>query len=169
MKRYIALYGVILFAFGACREYKQTHGLAVSDCIFDSANLLTTVQRDSVFQIIHELDSTVGSQMGVNIIASLRGRKIDEYSLEVANNLGLGRPQYNDGILLTVALEDRKMRIEVGVGLESIVRDETASRINRNTIAPQFSEGNYCKGIYLALDSMKYLIERNRTLIGREN
>ncbi|MFN8890542.1 MAG: hypothetical protein ACK5WF_24000 [Cyclobacteriaceae bacterium] len=44
-----------------------------------------------------------------------------------------------------------------------------ASRINRNIIAPQFSEGNYCKGIYLALDSMKYLIERDRTLIGREN
>jgi uncharacterized membrane protein YgcG len=160
---------VLLFAICACTTHKEKPHIVVSDCIFDSANLLTTVQRDSVFQIIHELDSAIGSQMGVNIISSLRGRKIDEYSLEVANNLGLGRRQYNDGILLTVALEDRKMRIEVGIGLESIVKDETAARINRNIIAPQFSEGNYCKGIYLALDSMKYLIERDRTLIGREN
>lgn len=157
---------VLLFAICACNTPKEKTRLVVSDRIFDSSNFLSAVQHDSIFQLVKQLDSTIGSQIGVNIISSLRGRKIEEYSMDVAEKLRLGRAKYNDGILLTVALEDRQMRIEVGTGLEKIVKDEIASRINRNIMAPQFRKGNFCKGIYLGVDSLKYLIERDRYLIG---
>ncbi len=157
---------IVLFALISCGSHREKRRLVVSDRIYDSANLLSSVQRDSIFQLIHQLDSAIGSQVGLNIISSLRGRKISEYSLDVAEKLRLGRSQYNDGILLTVALADHQMRIEVGYGLENIIKDEIASRINRNLIAPQFRKGNYCQGIYLGVDSIKYLIERDRELVG---
>lgn len=166
MNRYLAIPCVLLFMIYACRPDKVNQHQFINDRIFDSANLLSSVQRDSIFQVINKLDSSIGSQIGVNIISSLRGRRISEYSLDVARKLHLGRTKYNDGILLTVALEDHQMRIEVGNGLENIIKDEIASRINRNIIAPQFRIGNFSKGIYLGLDSIKFLIERDKKLVG---
>jgi uncharacterized protein len=167
MKNYAALLLVLSFAVGACNRPREVKKLTAADRIFDSAQLLSPVQRDSIFQLIEELHSTVGSEVGVNIISSLKGQKIDPYSLAVANQLGLGRPKYNDGILLTLAMNDHQMRIEVGLGLENIIRDEIASRINRTIMAPQFRKGNFCRGIYLGIDSIKFLIERDVKWVGK--
>ncbi|MBI3217978.1 MAG: TPM domain-containing protein [Bacteroidetes bacterium] len=166
MNRPLAITCILLFIICACHPHKVTKHLFVNDRIFDSAQLLSSVQRDSIFQIINKLDSSIGSQIGVNIISSLRGRNISAYSLDVAQKLRLGRTSYNDGILLTVALAEHQMRIEVGTGLENIIKDEIASRINRNILAPQFRMGNFGRGIYLGLDSIKFLIERDKELVG---
>lgn len=162
MKR-VPLLAFILIALGCASGPQKKREYSV---IFDSAKLLNSVQHDSLRAIISELEQNVGSQIGVNIIPSLRGQNIDEYSIQVADRLGLGRKKFNDGILLTIAIEDRMMRIEVGTGLEIIVRDEIASRINREVMAPKFRKGNYCLGIYKGIDSLKSLIESNKGRIG---
>lgn len=58
------------------------------------------------------------------------------------------------------------MRIEVGIGLENIIRDELASDINQNVMAPEFRKGNYGLGIYRGVDNIKRLIELNKERVG---
>jgi len=136
--------------------------------VSDEIHLLTDSQRDSLTTVMKELESTVGSQMAVVIIASLNGRNIDEYSRELANTWGLGRRDYNDGVLITVALQDRQMRIEVGKGLERIITDEIAAQILKEDMVPAFRQEKYFEGIYVAATRMRVLIAKNKPLIGHQ-
>lgn len=135
--------------------------------IMDEADLLTSQQEDSILAIMQELEKNVGSQIAVITIVSLHGEKIEEFSLKTAERLGIGRAKFDDGILMTVALNDRQMRIEVGYGLEKIIGDEIAARIIREDLAPLFREGDYFKGIEAGVEKMKKLIEENKQLVGQ--
>jgi len=136
-------------------------------CIKDEIHLLTEGQYDSLTEEMRELENSVGSQMAVLIIGSLNGQKIEEYSLNIANQWGLGRKDYNDGVLITVALHDRQMRIEVGTGLERIIPDETAARVIEENIVPEFAEEKYFDGLYSGVTRLKGLITENQDLIGQ--
>ena len=76
--------------------------------IMDEADLLTSQQEDSIFTIIQDLEKNIGSQIAVLTIISLNGEKIEERSLQTAEKMGLGRAKYDDGILVTVAVDDSK-------------------------------------------------------------
>ena len=141
--------------------------LIVDHRIFDNAELLTKEQEDSLFQLIESLDNKIGSQIAINTIFSLDGQRIEEYSLERAEELGLGRAKFDDGILITVAKEDRTMRIEVGYGLEKIVRDEIAAGIIREEMAPSFRNEDYAGGLSKGIKKIIKLIEDNRELVGQ--
>lgn len=160
------LFFIFLVGLISCNKTK-TFEPTIENSIYDSAKLLSKQQADSVFGIIKDLNKNVGSQMAVITIHNLNGQKIDEYSINQAERLKIGRGKFDDGILLTVAVENREMRIEVGKGLELIIKDEIASRINRLVIAPRFRQGKYGEGIYRGLDSIKYLIEMKRDLVGK--
>jgi len=139
----------------------------LENSIYDSAKLLSKPQADSVLRLIQELNANIGSQLAVITIDTLNGQEINDYSINQAERLQIGRADYDDGILLTIAVKNRKMRIEVGLGLELIIKDEIASRINRQVIAPEFRKGKFGLGIYKGLDSVKYLIERDKELVGK--
>jgi uncharacterized membrane protein YgcG len=146
---------------------QKTFKLEVQNRIFDHADLLTMQQEDSLFQLIQSLDNEIGSQIAVVTVSSLDGQRIEEYSLDMAERLGLGREKFDDGILITVAAADRKMRIEVGYGLEKIVKDEIASRLNREEMAPSFSENDYAGGLSKAIKKIIKLIKENKELVGQ--
>lgn len=137
-------------------------------CVFDRASLLTSLQEDSISYIINKLENEIGSQVAVITIKSLEGKKIEQFSLEEAEALQLGRSTHNDGLLITVAVQERTIRIEVGTGLENIIRDEVASRIVRNTIVPKFREFKYGLGIYAGIDSISNRIIKNKQIVGQE-
>ncbi len=151
----------------SCNKRPEIYNPTIESSIYDSARLLNKDQIDSVFKIISELNSKTGSQIVLITIDDLNGQKIEDYSLDQAERLRIGRAKYADGILFTVAIKNREMRIEVGYGLELIIKDEIASRINRQVVAPKFREGKFGLGIYKGLDSIKYLIERDKDLIGK--
>jgi len=132
----------------------------------DEADLLTGQQEDSIFAIIQDLEKNVGSQIAVLTIVSLNGEKIEKYSLRRAEQSRFGRQKYDDGILITVSHNDRQMRIEVGYGLEKIIKDEIAARINQEEMAPRFRQGDYYNGIKAAVEKIKKLIEENKQLVG---
>ena len=121
----------------------------------------------SIFYLITDLEREIGSQIAVITIDTLNGVGINEYSIGEIEKLRLGRDMQKDGLLITVALMDKSMRIEVGYGLELIIKDEIAARITRNLMAPKFSEGKFGQGIYDAVDTIKLLIERNKGLVGK--
>ena len=98
-----------------------------------------------------------GMQMAVLIIDSLEGDSIENFSLKVAETWKLGQKRKADGsgdngLLLTVAVQDRKYRFEVGYGLESILPDSALGTIGRGVLVPNFREGRFIEGIDEAID-----------------
>jgi len=133
----------------------------------DDANLLTVQQEDSIFSIIQDIESNIGSQIAVLTIGTLNGDSIEGFSLRMVNEMGLGRKDYDDGILITVSVNDRKTRIDVGLGLEKIIKDEIAARIVKEDMGPRFGKGDFFNGIIVAVEKIKKLIEENKELVGQ--
>ena len=136
--------------------------------IIDNSRILTNPQQDSILTLIEKVGQEVGSEIGILTIDTLGKENLEEFSLGMARAMGLGRASHDDGILITVVTLERKIRIEVGTGLENIVTDEIAAEIIRNEIVPSFREGKYGKGLYLAVERISRLIIENKDLVGTE-
>lgn len=133
----------------------------------DYADILTTAQEDSLSGIMKALERRIGSQIAVLTVPALNGQTIEELSLTTARAAGLGRATHNDGVLITIAHDDRQMRIEVGTGLEKIINDEIATSIIREDMAPKFREEKFGAGLYLAIEKISKLIVDNETKVGQ--
>lgn len=160
---------IFLLACVSCETKQPTdRDLTLESRIIDNANILTRNEKDSIFSLIKKLDLQIGSQIAIITVDSLYGEKIEAFSINVTDSLGLGRSTYNDGILITIAFKDRMARIEVGTGLENIIKDEIAAEIIREELAPKFREGNYGQGLFLVVEEISNLIRNNRQRIGQK-
>jgi uncharacterized membrane protein YgcG len=164
----ISIFIILVLTFSCDNKKSSAHTIVIGDRIFDKADLLTTVQEDSVFSLIKSLESEVGSQIGVLTIDTLGGQKIQELSFRIVDSLRLGRSTHNDGILLTIALKDHAARIDVGTGLENIIKDEIAAQIIRDDMAPNFRDQKFGQGIYRGVDRICKLIRDNKELVGQK-
>ena len=144
-------------------DAQETHEKRL--CVIDSISLLSDAEKTKLTEQILDLESTVGSQIAILAIDTLNGESIESFSLRTANSWGLGRNEYNDGLLITIAFRDRKIRIEVGYGLENIIKDEIAARIIREDIVLYFRNGKYFEGLYHAVDNIVRLIKDNQHLL----
>ncbi|WP_232373900.1 TPM domain-containing protein [Leptospira chreensis] len=97
----------------------------------------------------HEEKTT--DQIAVLVVRSLEGEILEEYSLKVAEEWKLGQKNQDNGVLILLSIEDRKVRIEVGYGLEGILTDAYCNRVIQNTMIPHFESGNYEEGITAGL------------------
>jgi uncharacterized membrane protein YgcG len=158
---YVCLFVGVITA--ACREEKK----AKLDYVNDNAFILTNEQKLKLTEQIKDLEQRIGSQIVILTINSLAGEKIEDYSLKVATDWGIGRKDYDDGVLITVSVQDRQARIEVGAGLEKIIKDEIAARILREELAPNFREENYYVGLHSAVGTIAKLITDNKELVGQ--
>lgn len=89
----------------------------------DYANILADGEEAELNKLLKSLEDSVGSQLVILSVNSLEN-SIEEYSVQVANQWGIGRADYNDGIMIILAMSEQEVRIEVGYGLELIVKDE---------------------------------------------
>ncbi len=122
--------------------------------VHDEANVLThTTIEQLEFQLKAYEDST-SNQIAILIIPSLDGDVLEEYSLRVAEKWKLGQKDKDNGVLLLVAISDRKMRIEVGQGLEGVLTDALSNRIIRNEMAPDFRRGDYELGVLAGVNGI---------------
>lgn len=174
MKKRIPILSLfVLLMFFACQKRDETKGdqnkqqEITSDRVFDEAESLSDLEKSKLTSLILELEKNVGSQIAILIVDTLNGKKVEEFSLEAFTKMNLGRNEFADGILIVQSVKDRKIRIEVGVGLERIIKDEIAARINREIIVPRFKEGKYYDGLYDAVTEIKSLIEKNKALVGQ--
>jgi uncharacterized protein len=119
--------------------------------IVDQTNTLTQEQITALAQIIADERKATGNQIGVLMIPSLQGEAVEDYSLKVARAWGIGQKERNSGVLLFVAKDDRKLRIEVGYGLEGALPDIRANHIIQDRITPEFRQGKYFEGIQSGL------------------
>jgi uncharacterized membrane protein YgcG len=154
---------VLLAGLFSCSEKTTT----MEQSVFDHADLLTQSSEDSINSLIEDLDKSVGSQVAVLTVDTLNGVNINEFSIREAEKLSLGREKEKDGLLITLSMKDKKIRIEVGYGLENIIKDEIANQIIGTVMLPEFKNGKFGQGIYNAVDTIKILIESNKALIGK--
>lgn len=122
--------------------------------IVDQTRTLTTEQTSNLAATIAEERSKSSNQVAIVIIPTLAGDSLEDYSLRLARNWGIGGKDKNNGVLLLVVKEDRKLRIEVGYGLEGALTDARASQIIRNRITPEFKQGKYYEGINGGLEGI---------------
>ena len=116
--------------------------------IIDQTESLANEDIDRIAQLINAERQKKSFQIGVLMISTLGSDdSLEEYSLKVARQWGVGDKKKSNGVLLLIAKNDRKMRIEVGNGIEGSLTDARASQIIRNTIAPKFRSGDYAGGV----------------------
>ncbi len=122
--------------------------------VHDGAGLLDAATKQRIEQKVLALDRERGLQIGVAIFRTLDGEALEEASLATARAWGIGSADRDDGVLLAIFLDDRKVRIEVGYGLEGAIPDVLASRMIRGILAPAFREGRFADGIERTVDAL---------------
>lgn len=120
----------------------------------DHADLIPSDLELKMENYLREFERSDSTQVAVLTIPSLAGEALDEYSLKVAETWALGQKNKDNGVLLLVAKEERKIKIEVGYGLEGKLTDLMAGRIIDNEIAPYFKQGNFEGGIIAAINGI---------------
>ena len=127
---------------------------ALSSRVTDLTATLSADQRSSLEEKLAAFERQKGAQVAVLIVPTVKPETIPEYALRVVESWKLGRKGVDDGVLLLIAKEDRKLRIEVGYGLEGALNDATAKRIISETISPRFKQGDFYGGIDSGLETM---------------
>jgi uncharacterized protein len=115
--------------------------------VTDLAGVLTADQVASLEAKLQELENTDSTQVAVVIIPSLEGESLEDYSIRVADAWKIGQKGRDNGAILLIAMKERKIRIEVGYGLEPTLTDARSSQIWRNEIVPRFRTGDFYGGI----------------------
>ena len=113
----------------------------------DNAQILSESTREVLSERLKEHEDRTTNQVVVLTIPSLQGESIEDYSNKVFIEWGLGQQGQDNGILIVVVPDERRMRIEVGYGLEGAMTDLMAGRIIREIMTPRFREGDYDGGI----------------------
>lgn len=115
--------------------------------VVDQTGTLTNEQRQALGKRIADERRATGNQIAILMVKSLDGQPIEDYSLAVARGWGVGQKDRNSGVLLVVAKDDRRLRIEVGYGLEGALTDIRSGQIIRDRITPHFKQGKFYEGI----------------------
>jgi uncharacterized protein len=127
--------------------------------VVDLTSTLTASERAALEQKLAALEQRKGSQIAMLIVKSTQPEAIEQYSLRVAETWQIGRGKTDDGIVVVVAKDDRRVRIEVGYGLEGAVPDALAKRIIAEQITPHFRDGDYAAGLNAGADALAKLID----------
>lgn len=127
--------------------------------VTDLTATLTSDQRAALEQKLAALEARKGSQVAVLLVPTTQPETVEQYAIRVFDQWKLGRKGMDDGVLLLVAKNDRKLRIEVGYGLEGAIPDAIAKRVMDEDIVPLFKQGNFYGGISAGTDRVSKLIE----------
>jgi uncharacterized protein len=120
----------------------------------DFSNTLSTSELQQLNFRLKTYEDTTSNQLVSLMISSLDGYPLEDFSYEVAEQNKIGTKENSNGILLLVVKNDKKMRIEVGYGLEGALPDALSSSIIRNEIAPHFRKNEYYAGITAGINSI---------------
>ena len=120
---------------------------ALTGRVVDEANLLDSAQEQALTADLKALEDKSSDQVVVVTVPSLQGYAIEDYGYQLGRHWGIGTKQLNNGVLLIVAPNERKVRIEVGRGLEPTLTDALSKIIIANAILPRFRAGDFAGGI----------------------
>lgn len=127
--------------------------------VVDNANLLDPAQEQALDAKLAGIETATGRQLVVATLPDLQGRDISDYGYRLGREWGIGAKGKNDGAILIVAPTERRVRIEVGYGLEGFLTDAMSALIITNAITPRFKAGDYPGGINAGVDEIGALLK----------
>ena len=170
--RYVPKKFFVLTAFVALCAASEARAAIPSDVLLqklqprgavnDFAGILKPEEVAALQNRISQLRQKNGSQFAVVILPSLEGGQIEDFANKLFHKWGVGEKGKNNGIMLLVALQDRKARIEVGYGLEPILPDALAGRVLDEQLFPAFKQGRHAQGLMQAVGRVSDIIERGQ-------
>jgi uncharacterized protein len=122
--------------------------------VVDEADVLSAGARDALSSKLGELEAKSGIQLVVATVSSLQGEEIEPYANALFRTWKLGEKEKNNGVLLLVAPNEHRVRIEVGYGLEGTLTDALSKIIIANAIAPRFKAGDFDGGVSRGVDDI---------------
>jgi uncharacterized protein len=122
--------------------------------VVDQANLLDPATEQALTEKLAALEASSTDQLVVVTVNSLQDQEIEDYGYQLGRAWGIGQKENDNGALLIVAPNERKVRVEVGYGLEPILTDAFSSQVIRNDILPAFRDGDYQAGVVKGVDAL---------------
>ena len=122
--------------------------------VTDTASVLTSSDKERLSDLLAQYHSETHHQVAVLTVSTLAGETIDAYSLRVANTWQLGYRGIDNGILVTLAMQEKKVRIELGKGMERYISDEQAKEIIDQVMIPAFRKGDFAGGLEAGLKQL---------------
>lgn len=122
--------------------------------VTDLTQTLSAEQQAQLEGKLAAFEQQKGSQIAVLIVPSTQPEDIAQYAIRVVDKWKIGREKVDDGLLVLIAKDDRKLRIEVGYGLEGAIPDLTAKRVIDEVISPRFKQGDYFGGLDAGIDTL---------------
>jgi uncharacterized protein len=126
----------------------------------DYANVMQPAQVQTLESQLAQLERDTGHQVAVLTVPTLDGDAIEDFSIHVAESWKIGKKGFDNGAILLVAVKDRKLRLEVGYGLEGVLPDAIAKRITSTIIVPYFRQQDYAGGIVAGIDAVAKAIRK---------
>jgi len=159
LRRWLGLVaaGVLLAGFASASAEVAVPPLKAR--VTDLTGTLSAQQLQDLESRLAAFERAKGSQIAVLMLPSTQPETIEEYSIRVADAWKIGRARVDDGVILVVAKDDRKLRVEVGRGLEGAIPDAVAKRIVSDVIAPHFRSGDFYGGVAAGTDAVMKLAE----------
>ncbi|MCQ2982842.1 MAG: TPM domain-containing protein, partial [Treponemataceae bacterium] len=128
--------------------------IPAADYVVDQANIISSKDEAALKTYLSQLYDKTGVQICVLTLKSLNGASLEDYSLAVAEQWGIGKKGKDSGALLLVSMNEHAMRIEVGYGLEGDLTDARSGLIIRKVLTPYFKDGDYSTGIVAGVEAM---------------
>jgi len=152
-KRFLVFIFVLLFSISSVFALDT-----LTSYVNDEANVISQEYEQRIYNELEELDKNTSIEMAVATVKNLNGVSIEEYSINLAHNT-LGEKGKDNGLLILLAVEDRKYRIEIGYGLEPLITDAMSGRVGRDIMAPYFKAGNYEEGLLQGVLEIKKILK----------
>ncbi len=148
--RFVCLLAVFILATTSLRAQRPIPEQG-GKWVHDEAGVLSPATEQVLEAFIQRQTDSTSNQIGIYVINSLEGEDIDDYAVRVFTKWTPGQKERDNGVLLLIAITERKVRIEVGYGLEGALTDLESSQIIRNEIGPRFRAGAYDDGVKAAV------------------
>jgi uncharacterized protein len=149
MWRWILLLVLAVATPAAAQNFPKLSGRVV-----DAADLLTPQDEEALTRKLAALEQSTSRQLVVATVPDLQGYPIEDYGYRLGRAWSIGQKGANNGTILLVSKNDRKVRIEVGYGLEPILTDAFSSQVIQDRIVPAFKQGHYAEGIDAGVDAI---------------
>ncbi|MFC1478145.1 TPM domain-containing protein [Candidatus Margulisiibacteriota bacterium] len=152
-----ALLCCTICSWGKSQPFPKQQGF-----INDFAGVIQQQHQQQLTGLLTELEQKTGAQVAVITLKSITPYDIETYTNDIFNNWGIGKKGKDNGALLLVALQEKRIRIETGYAIEGIITDGTAGAIIDQYILPAFRQGDYSKGISLGASAIAMLIAHDK-------
>ena len=133
---------------------------ALTGRVVDRAEILSPEEEQSLTRKLETIENETSVQFVIATIPSLEGEPIEDYSIRLAEEWKIGQAGLDNGAIILVVPSERRIRIEVGYGLEPVIPDGLAGRIIRERIAPAFRDENYYQGLLAAVEGLELAARR---------